>query len=312
MAKNLTRYQFELLAFLEKNGSRDYTQRLISDSINISGSQVAKDLSWALQNNFVKQEGKILGLTSEGLAVLEPYRVKRAVILAAGFGSRMVPVTLDMPKPMVKVNGVRIIDTVLDALVAAGITDITIVRGYKKACLDELLVKYPFINLVDNDIYDKTNNISSALAVIDKIDECYICEADLMVSNPDIICKYQYASNYLGSYSLESDDWNFELENGRAVNYKKGGKYCYNAYGISYWNREDSAKLRADLQKCWDMPDGHDIFWEFVPLHVLKDEYNVEIRQCNKSDIIEIDNFYELVLLDPSYENYQTQNAKSE
>lgn len=305
----LTRYQFELLAYLEKNGAKEYTQRQISDFINISGSQVGNDLEWAVSNNLIQKNGDHIALTTEGLNALEPYRVKRAVILAAGFGSRMVPVTLDMPKPLVRVNGVRIIDTVLDALVAVGITDITLVRGYKKECMDELLEKYPFITLVDNDIYDKTNNISSILAVVDKLDECYICEADLMVSNPDIIRKYQYATNYLGSYSLESDDWNFELENGRAVNYKKGGKYCFNAYGISYWNKKDSAKLRADLKKCWDMPDGHDIFWEFVPLHVLKDEYNVEIRQCQKSDIIEIDNFYELVLLDPSYADYK---AKSE
>ena len=84
--------------------------------------------------------------------------------MAAGFGSRMVPVTLDRPKPMVAVNGVRIIDTLLDALVSVGIKDITLVRGYKKEKFDEILEKYPFINLIDNDIYDKTNNISSAMA----------------------------------------------------------------------------------------------------------------------------------------------------
>lgn len=306
ISMKLTRYQFELLAYLERNGAKEYTLRDISDSINISGSQVSKDLDWAEEHHLIDKSGCDIILTAAGLEALEPYRVKRAVILAAGFGSRMVPVTLDMPKPLVKVNGVRIIDTILDALVAVGIRDITLVRGYKKECMDELLEKYPFITLVDNDIYDSTNNISSTLAVVDKLDECYICEADLMVSNPAIIKKYQYATNYLGSYSLESDDWNFELENGRAVNYKKGGQYCFNAYGISYWNKSDSAKLRADLRKCWNMPNGHDIFWEFVPLHVLKDEYNVEIRQCKKSDIIEIDNFYELVLLDPSYKDYKS------
>ena len=128
----LTRYQFELLAYLEKNGANEYTQRQISDSINISGSQVGNDLEWAISNNLIQKNGDHIALTAEGLNALEPYRVKRAVILAAGFGSRMVPVTLDMPKPLVKVNGVRIIDTVLDALVAVGIKDITLVRGYKK------------------------------------------------------------------------------------------------------------------------------------------------------------------------------------
>lgn len=304
----MDRYKFELLAFLERNGKRDYTLRCISDELNISGSQVSSDLGWAEDNGLILKDGNSIELTPEGLQALEPYRVQRAVILAAGFGSRMVPVTLDMPKPMVKVNGVRIIETLLDALVGVGIRDITLVRGYKKECLDVLLEKYPFINMVDNDIYDKTNNISSTLAVLDKIDRAYICEADLMISNPSIIRKYEYSTNYLGSYSLETDDWNFELENGRAVKYKKGGKYCFNAYGISYWDSADSEKLRADLKKCWEMPGGHDVFWEFAPLTVFKDEYSIEIRQCRKSDIIEIDNFYELVLLDPSYRNYKSNN----
>lgn len=304
---SLSRYQFELLKFVEKEGDKEYTLRYISDSINISSSFVNQALEEVVKSGWIRKEGDCLAITSNGIGALEPYRVKRAVILAAGFGSRMVPVTLDMPKPLVKVNGIRIIDTVLDALIAKGITDITLVRGYKKEKFDVLLTKYPNLKLVDNDIYNQTNNISSTLAVLEQLDECYICEADLMVSNPEIIEKYQYSTNYLGSYSLESDDWNFELENGRAVNYKKGGKYCFNAYGISYWSKEDSAKLRADLVKCWNQEGGHDIFWEFVPLHVLKEEYYVEIRQCQKSDIIEIDNFYELVQLDPSYQNYKAQ-----
>lgn len=302
---SLSRYQFELLKYLEKHGEGCYPLRCISDSINISGSEVSRDLAFAAENGLIARDGDNLAITAKGLEALEPYRVKRAIILAAGFGARMVPVTLDMPKPLVTVNGVRIIDTLIDALVAADIKDISLVRGYKKEMFDVLLEKYPFIRMVDNDGYDKANNISSTLVARDKLDECYICEADLMISNPAIIEKYQYASNYLGSYSLESDDWNLELENGRGVKYKKGGKYCYNCYGISYWTKEDSAKLRSDLQKCWDREGGHDLFWEFVPLHELKDEYVVEVRQCNKTDIIEIDNFYELVLLDPSYENYK-------
>ena len=80
----------------------------------------------------ILRDENLLEITAKGLDMLEPYRVKRAVIMAAGFGSRMVPVTLDRPKPMVKVNGVRIIDTLLDALVSVGIKDITLVRGYKK------------------------------------------------------------------------------------------------------------------------------------------------------------------------------------
>ena len=228
--------------------------------------------------------------------------MKRAVILAAGFGSRMMPATADRPKPMVTVCGVRIIDTLLDALTAVGITDITLVRGYRKERFDEILGKYPFLKLVDNDIYNTTNNISSVMAVLDQVDECYLCEADLYITNPGIIKKYQYASNILGSYSLETDDWSFRLEDGHIVQYQKGNTYCYNYYGISYWTPEDSAKLRGDFRQVYEEePEGKNYFWEFVPLVLRKDKYAVEIRQCEKSDIMEIDNYYELAQLDPTY-----------
>lgn len=50
--------------------------------------------------------------------------------MAAGFGSRMLPITVNTPKPMVRVNGIRIIDTLIDALLKAHIEEIYIVRGY--------------------------------------------------------------------------------------------------------------------------------------------------------------------------------------
>lgn len=300
----LNRYQFEILTFLEKNGEQDYTIRTLSDTLSISGAEIERCLEAMCDNGLIKKDNYKLKITSVGLEALEPYRVKSAIIMAAGFGQRMMPATSDRPKPMVTVNGVRIIETLLDAFVKVGITDITLIRGYKKEKFDELLPKYPFLKLVDNDEYDKTNNISSVMKVIDKLDACYLCEADLYISNPDVITKYQFYSNVLGSYSLETDDWSFRMKDGYITDYQKGNTYCYNYYGISYWTKEDSAKLRHDFADVYNnYEDGKNYFWEFIPLVLLKDRYNVEIRQCRKSDIIEIDSFHELQLIDPSYLN---------
>lgn len=304
----MNRYQFEVLAFLEKNGKNVYVIRTLSDKLKISGTEVSKALDELTNIGAILRNENLLEITDKGLDMLEPYRVKRAVIMAAGFGSRMVPVTLDRPKPMVKVNGVRIIDTLLDALVSVGIKDITLVRGYKKEKFDEITDKYPFIKFVDNDVYDKTNNISSAMAALEHIDECYLCEADLYISNPDIISKYQYSSNILGSFSIETDDWSYKLDNGYITDYKKGNTFCFNYYGISYWNKDDSKKLRNDFKQVYEEEqDGKDYFWEFIPLVLRKERYNVEVRPCEKSDIMEIDNFYELVQLDLSYKDYPGQ-----
>lgn len=302
----MERYQYELLTFIEKNGCNDYSMRFLSDSIGISNTTVRKELEVAVENGLIKKNDIELSLTEKGYEELEPYRVKKAVILAAGFGSRMMPATADRPKPLVTVNGTRIIDTLLDALVTVGITDITLVRGYKKEKFNEILDKYPFLKLVDNDIYDKTNNISSVMAILNEIDNCYLCEADLYISNPNVITKYQYCSNILGSYSLETDDWSFKQEKGYITNYQKGNTYCYNYYGISYWTADDSTKLREDFKSVYEGSDeGKDYFWEFIPLVLKKEKYSVEIRQCAKSDIMEIDNYYELAQLDPSYLDVQ-------
>lgn len=299
---NISRYQFEILAFLEKHGEGMYSLRTLSDQLQISGTAVEKNLEMLATAGYIVREGEVLSITPAGLQALEPYRVKKAVIMAAGFGSRMMPATADRPKPLVKVNGVCILETLLDALVAVGITDITIVRGYKKERFDDLLGKYPFLLLVDNDSYDRTNNISSAMAVLDSIDGCYLCEADLYITNPEVITKYQYCSNILGSYSLETDDWSFRMKDGFITDYRKGNTYCYNYYGISYWTPEDSEKLRADFRQVYEEEaGGKDYFWEFIPLVLRKERYAVEIRQCHKSDIMEIDNYYELAQLDPSY-----------
>lgn len=301
----LNRYQFDVLTFFEKNGSSKYTQRFLADKLKVSVGMINKTLDelknqGALQVNLNMETS----ITEEGLKLLEPYRVRKALVFAAGFGSRLAPVTLETPKPLVKVKGVRIIDTLLDALVEKGITNITIVRGYKKEKFDELLEKYPFITFVDNPEFNVTNNISSAMKVVDMIDRCYICEADLLISNKDIIRKYEYETNYLGAKVMETDDWCFKKVNGYIGEFGQGGEDCYQEYGISFWTEKDGLRLKNDLKKLYATKGGKEQFWDAAPLKLYKKDYKIRIRNCHKEDIVEIDNFSELVALDSSYENY--------
>lgn len=299
---NLSYYQFLILQYLAANQHKTLTHRQISDDLMISNTLIMREMENLCKAGFVNNA---VHLTDDGLAALAPYKVKRAVILAAGFGSRMMPATADRPKPMVKVNGKYIVSTLIDALLSAGITDITIVRGYKKEKFDELLSLYPDIHFIDNDEYDKYNNISSAVLAKDIFkDGCYLCEADLYISNPSIITPYQYRSNILGSWSIETDDWNFKMDDeGMISHYQKGNTYCWNYYGISYWTPEDCEKLNHDWAEIFATEEGKDVFWEQVPLQLKQDEYRVAVRPCHKQDIMEIDNYYELQQLDPSYES---------
>lgn len=301
----LSRYEFDFLTFLEKNGKGIYSQRRLSDEFTITLSNVSRLEKSLADHGYINElaDGSI-EISEKGLKALEPYRVRKAIILAAGFGQRLAPVTLDTPKPLVKVNGIRILDTLLDALYARDIKNITIVRGYKKEQFDQLLEKYPTLHFIDNPEFNLANNISSLIHAIDLIDRCYICEADLYITNPEIINKYEYRSNYLGAIVAETDDWCFKKRNGFADRYQMGGTDCYQSFGISYWDGEDSEKLKADLKKVFAMRGGKENLWEMVPLRIMKKNYRVEIRECHKSDILEIDNFIELIAADPSYASY--------
>ncbi len=300
---SLDRFEFEILSYLEREGEGSFPIRQLSDTLCISGKAVEKGINSLKSTGLISENRGRLSVSGKGLDALEPYRVKRAIILAAGIGNRMMPATVDRPKPMVRINGIRIIDTLLDALVNAGIKEITIIGGYRFEKLNELKIKYPFIRLIENNEYASTNNISSALLSFDTLhDGCYFCEADLFISNPQIITKYQYSSNILGSYSMETDDWSFRMEDGFVTDYKKGNSYCYNYYGISYWTADDCEKLKRDFLDVYNnQKDGSSYFWEFVPFILRKENYHVEIRPCRKQDITEIDNYYELAQLDSSY-----------
>ena len=301
----LERSEFDFLTYLEKHGRGMYSQRKLADDLTITLPNASKLVREMAGRDYINElaDGSI-EISEKGLKALEPYRVRKAIILAAGFGQRLAPVTLNTPKPLVKVNGVRILDTLLDALTAKGITNITIVRGYKKEQFDALLEKYPTLHFIDNPEFNLANNISSAVHAIDLIDRCYICEADLYITNPDIINKYEYRSNYLGAKVAETDDWCFRKRNGYAADYRMGGTDCYQAFGISYWNGEDSEKLKADLKKVYAQRGGKENLWEMVPLRLARKNYRLEIRKCHKADIIEIDNFIELIAADPSYAKY--------
>ena len=242
------------------------------------------------------------------LEALEPYRAKRVVFMAAGFGSRMVPLTYTTPKPLAKVHGKRLIETTLDAALAAGIEEIYIVRGYLAECFDVLLEKYPMIHFIENPIYNETNNISSILKAAELLQNAYVCEADLLLSNPKLITRYQYRSNFLGVPTQKTDDWCFTTdgEDGILSVQKGGDGGVFHMFGISWWSAEDGKRLCDDIKDVFEnAPDGRNVFFEAVPLTLCRDHYHVHVRRCSFDDIVEIDTFEELKQLEPSYESLE-------
>jgi CTP:phosphocholine cytidylyltransferase-like protein len=297
MANNkLSKKQFQILVHLEKCKEKK-PQREIAEACDMSVGSINRAMAELCEHGFVF-DGLI---TQKGYEALEPYRVKRAIFIAAGFGSRLVPITLNTPKPLVRVNGTRMIDTLLDAVVAAEIEEIYIVRGYLGEQFDQLLYKYPNIKFIDNPLYNEANNISSAMCARHLLQNAYVLEADLVLYNPNLIQKYQYTSNYLGVPVDKTDDWCFETKNKVITKLKIGGENCHHTYGISYWNSEDGLKLFDDIKKVYEMPGGKERYWDQVSLEYCIDNYSVEVRPCSFDDIIEIDSYSDLKRIDSTY-----------
>lgn len=293
----ITYNEFEVLVVLERE-KKKLTQRELSTETGVSVGTINKVLNDLENKGLIKD----YYITDKALEVLEPYKVKRAIFLAAGFGSRLVPITLNTPKPLVRVKGKRIIETELDACVKAGIEEIIIVTGYLKEQFEELRNKYDNIKIIVNEKYNEANNILSAVKVKDYFENSYVLEADLLIHNPNIIRKYEYNSNFLGFKVDRSDDWCLDVKNGIIVKEKVGGINTYQMVGISYYDSEDGKKMKKDIEEVYNEPGGKEKYWEQVMLSIRKKNYKINIRECNKNDVIEIDTFNELKQIDKTYD----------
>ena len=292
----LTRKQFTVLEQLIADDS--LSQRQICEKTGMSLGTVNRTVK-ELSDMGCVSNGKI---NENGLNAMEPYKAKRAVFIAAGFGTRLVPITLNTPKPLVRVHGERIIDSLIDACLEAGIEEIYVVRGYLAEQFDQLLYKYPMIRFLENPLYNEANNISSALVARYLLSNAYVFEADLLLYNPKIIRKYHYRSDFLGIRTERTDDWCFEVADGIIREEKVGGTDCWQMVGISYWNHDDGQKLFQDIADVYAAPGGRERYWEQVPLVYRKKHYTVELRECEADDVIEIDTFRELKQLDKTYD----------
>lgn len=295
--RGLTEKQFDILEKLAEADSA-LSQRDLEKATGYSLGTINKVIKELSELGYVNN-GE---LTDEGLNALEPYRAKRAIFIAAGFGSRLVPITFNTPKPLVRVHGERIIDALLDACLAAEIEEIYIVRGYLAEQFDQLLYKYPMVKFLENPVYNEANNISSSLVAKHLLSNAYVFEADLLISNPKIITKYHYTSDFLGIKVDRTDDWCFDVKDNVIVEEKVGGTDCWQMVGISYWNEEDGKKLESDIAEVYSTPGGKERYWEQVPLVYKKDNYSVRVRECFAEDIVEIDTFRELKAIDKTYD----------
>lgn len=219
-----------------------------------------------------------------------------AILLAAGLGNRMLPLTKKIPKPLVKVRGVPLIETIIEGLQRRHIGRIYIVTGHLGEQFQYLTAKYSNIELIENREYLKKNNISSLYAVGNVLGSanCFICEADLYVSDTDIFQKKHESSCYFGKM-VEGyfDDWAFIMEGKRIVRIKKGAEDTYNLAGISYWHKNDAKLIKGKIDEVYKREGHENLFWDEI-VDQLLEEIEVQVHEVSEKSVVELDTVEEL------------------
>lgn len=217
----------------------------------------------------------------------------RAILLAAGMGTRLRPLTEHTPKSLIEVNGKPLLERQIEALLEMGINEIIVVTGYLKEKFDYLVDKYN-VKLVHNDKYNLYNNIYTMYLVKDYLRDSYVIDADVYINKNFFKNEMKY-STYFSEYKVGfKDEWKiiYGEDNGiKDIDVTSGDGHIL--CGVSYWNEEDGDFIVNKLSEKIKDSNFTDLYWDNIVKENIKN-LNVKIEKLEQDSIFEIDNLTEL------------------
>ncbi|MDY5886607.1 MAG: NTP transferase domain-containing protein [Treponema sp.] len=293
-------YESKLLNKISHDGFSN--QRQLSDETGFSLGLINKSLQSLKDSGLITSDYQ---LTKNAFSLINRSHPKNAVILAAGYGLRMVPINMDCPKGLLTVDGEHLIDRLIKQLKEKQINDITVVVGFMKEKYEYLIDTFG-VKLVYNKDYSTKNNLHSLNCVVNKISNTYIIPCDIWcVKNP--FSDTEFYSWYMLNELIDSNSTVRITRNQSIENIKKdqsGNKMI----GISYISENDSKQLKDNIKKlCKDIANDN-VFWEKALFDMGNIEVNANIMLS--SEVTEINSYEQLRELDCSSKELENESLE--
>lgn len=263
-------------------------QRVLSEVSGHSLGVVNRSLKNLIKEGYVDEH---IRPTMKAKQELKEKSPKNAIILAAGFGMRMVPINTQTPKALLEVNGETLIERIIDQLHQVGVNEIYVVVGYMKEQFEYLIDEYG-VELIVNEVYAEKNNLHSLALASKYLSNTYIIPCDIWCDrNP--FHRHELYSWYMVSDIVDSESTVRVNRKMELVTHDQGGNQVI---GIAYLVAEQSKIVKERLKKFDKNKKYDNSFWEDTLIN--GDRMIVQARVVHASDIVEINTYEQLRELD--------------
>ena len=280
--------EYDIMNEIAESGYEN--QRILTEKTGYSLGKVNQSLNELIQKEYLTKEYQ---LTEKAEAEFEKKAPKNAIILAAGYGIRMMPMNREVPKGLIEVNGEPLIERLIRQLHEAGIFQIDIIVGFMKEQYEYLIDEFQ-VNLIVNREYAQYNNLHSLALAKDRISNTYIIPCDVWCE------KNPFSKRELYSWYMVTDlvDDESDVRVNRklelvSVDAEKSGNAMV---GIAYILEEEAGELQSQIKEMSKKKAYANVFWESALMK--KGKMYVSAKIVPSRSVYEINTYEQLRELD--------------